>query len=250
MPLIALDGLTKRYPGGVVALDGLTLDIEPGIVGLVGANGAGKSTLLKLLLGLIEPTSGTAIVMGLDVRHHGPAVRQTVGYMPEHDCLPPDASATDFVGHMARMSGLPRSAARERTAEVLRPVGPTKSGTARSAVIRRHRDDIGIRDRGRDRRDGVRLRVRWAEHLHLAGARPGLAYTLIWEGVLAGLLEGTRFLSIRQATLGIAHGLAGQPSEGVSLDPGLSVVIVTAAVLGAFVLGWIRLARFEIRGAD
>jgi len=123
MPLISLENLTKQYRDGVTALDQLTLDIEPGIVGLVGANGAGKSTLLKLLLGLIEPTSGTARVMGLDVRRNGPAVRQTVGYMPEHDCLPPDASATDFVGHMARMSGLPRSAARERTAEVLRHVG-------------------------------------------------------------------------------------------------------------------------------
>ena len=123
MPLIALDALTKRYPNGVMALDGLTLEIEPGIVGLVGANGAGKSTLLKLLLGLIEPTSGGARVMDLDVRRDGPAVRQFVGYMPEHDCLPPDSSATDFVGHMARMSGLPRTAARERTAEVLRHVG-------------------------------------------------------------------------------------------------------------------------------
>jgi ABC-2 type transport system ATP-binding protein len=123
MPLIALDELTKRYPGGVTALNGLTLEIEPGIVGLVGANGAGKSTLLKLLLGLIEPTSGSATVMDLDVRRQGPAVRQFVGYMPEHDCLPPDSSATDFVGHMARMSGLPRTAARERTAEVLRHVG-------------------------------------------------------------------------------------------------------------------------------
>jgi ABC-2 type transport system ATP-binding protein len=123
MPLIALDALTKRYPNGVMALDGLSLEIEPGIVGLVGANGAGKSTLLKLLLGLIEPTSGSARVMDLDVRRDGPAVRQFVGYMPEHDCLPPDSSATDFVGHMARMSGLPRTAARERTAEVLRHVG-------------------------------------------------------------------------------------------------------------------------------
>ena len=60
MPLIAIDGLTKRYRNGVVALDALTLDIEPGIIGLVGANGAGKSTLIKLLLGLIEPTAGTA----------------------------------------------------------------------------------------------------------------------------------------------------------------------------------------------
>ena len=123
MPLIALDGLTKRYRNGVTALDGLTLELESGIIGLVGANGAGKSTMLKLLLGLLEPTSGSAKVMDLDVRANGPQVREFVGYMPEHDCLPPESSATDFVGHMAQMSGLPRTAARERTAEVLRHVG-------------------------------------------------------------------------------------------------------------------------------
>ena len=58
MPLIALEGLTKRYSPNVTALDGLTLELEPGIIGLVGANGAGKSTMLKLLLGLLEPTAG------------------------------------------------------------------------------------------------------------------------------------------------------------------------------------------------
>src|SRR6478609_12155881 len=123
MSLIALRDLTKRYPRGVVALDGLTLELEPGIIGLVGANGAGKSTLIKILLGLLPPTSGEATVMDLDVRTEGTTIRQFVGYMPEYDCLPPDTSATDFVTHMARMSGLPGTAARERTAEVLRHVG-------------------------------------------------------------------------------------------------------------------------------
>src|SRR5678816_1183290 len=123
MSLIALRDLTKRYPGGVTALDGLTLELEPGIIGLVGANGAGKSTLIKILLGLLPPTSGEATVMGLDVRTEGTDIRQFVGYMPEYDCLPPDTSATDFVTHMARMSGLPKAPARERTAEVLRHVG-------------------------------------------------------------------------------------------------------------------------------
>ena len=123
MPLIALRDLTRQYPGGVMALDGLSLALEPGIIGLVGANGAGKSTLIKILLGLLPPTSGDAFVMDLDVRTDGPTIRQMVGYMPEYDCLPPDASATDFVSHMARMSGLPNAAARERTAEVLRLVG-------------------------------------------------------------------------------------------------------------------------------
>jgi len=121
--LISISNLTKRYGSSVTALDGLTVDIEPGIVGLVGSNGAGKSTLLKILLGLIAPTSGAATVLDLDVRTKGTEIRQFVGYMPEHDCLPPDATATDFVSHMALISGLPRTAARERTAEVLRHVG-------------------------------------------------------------------------------------------------------------------------------
>jgi ABC-2 type transport system ATP-binding protein len=123
MPLIETRALTKRYGAHVTALDSLTLEVEPGIIGLVGANGAGKSTLIKILLGLLAPSDGAASVMGLDVRRQGPEIRQFVGYLPEHDCLPSDVSATEFVSHMGRMSGLPRAAARERTAEVLRHVG-------------------------------------------------------------------------------------------------------------------------------
>jgi ABC-2 type transport system permease protein len=78
----------------------------------------------------------------------------------------------------------------------------------------------------------------------------GLAYTLIWEGVLAGLLEGTRFLSIRQATLGIAAGLDEPPFGQTPLDFPLSVTIIAVAIVGSFVLGSLRLARFEIRGGD
>ena len=54
----------------------------------------------------------------------GEAVRALVGYMPEHDCLPPNVSATEFVVHLGQMSGLPATAARERAADVLRHVGP------------------------------------------------------------------------------------------------------------------------------
>ena len=122
MPLISARSLTKRYPG-VVALDSLTLDIDPGIIGLVGANGAGKSTLIRILLGLLAPTSGSATVLGLDVATHQFEIRKQLGYMPEHDCLPIDVSATDFVIHMGRMSGLPPKAARERAADTLRHVG-------------------------------------------------------------------------------------------------------------------------------
>ncbi|WFB08407.1 ABC transporter ATP-binding protein [Streptomyces sp. LX-29] len=120
--VIATEGLSKRYPR-VTALDRLSVDITPGVTGLVGANGAGKSTLIKILLGLSPASEGTARVLGLDVATEGSAIRERVGYMPEHDCLPPDVSATEFVVHMARMSGLPPAAARERTADTLRHVG-------------------------------------------------------------------------------------------------------------------------------
>jgi ABC-2 type transport system ATP-binding protein len=120
--VIATESLSKRFPR-VTALDRLSVDITPGVTGLVGANGAGKSTLIKILLGLSPASEGRAAVLGLDVATEGSAIRENVGYMPEHDCLPPDVSATEFVVHMARMSGLPPSAARERTADTLRHVG-------------------------------------------------------------------------------------------------------------------------------
>jgi ABC-2 type transport system ATP-binding protein len=121
--VIETEALTKRYPGGVTALDGLTVAVAPGITGLIGANGAGKSTLIKILLGLLEPTKGRAKVFGHDCQLHGERIRTLIGYMPEHDCLPPDVSATELVTHLGRMSGLPATAAKERAAESLRHVG-------------------------------------------------------------------------------------------------------------------------------
>ncbi|HZK51254.1 MAG TPA: ABC transporter ATP-binding protein [Actinomycetota bacterium] len=120
--MIVTEGLTKRF-GPVTAVSDLTVGIGAGVVGLIGANGAGKSTLIKILLGLLPATDGQATVLDLDVASDGGAIRERVGYMPEHDCLPPDVTATDFVVHMARMSGLPATAARERTADILRHVG-------------------------------------------------------------------------------------------------------------------------------
>jgi ABC-2 type transport system permease protein len=78
----------------------------------------------------------------------------------------------------------------------------------------------------------------------------GLAYTLLWEGALAGLLEGTRFLSIRQATLGIAAALGGGDADVATLDPTASVLVVVLAVAGSFVLATLALQRFQVRAGD
>jgi ABC-2 type transport system permease protein len=77
----------------------------------------------------------------------------------------------------------------------------------------------------------------------------GLGYTLIWEGVLSGLLEGTRFLSIRQATLGVAAAL-GADVPGDPLAPSVSVAVLGVVLIGSLALATWRLSRFEVRGGD
>ncbi len=120
-PLLVAERLTKRY-GSVVALDDVSFSIHSGITGLLGENGAGKSTSMKIFLGLVHPTSGRATVLGENVSENVRA-RARIGYMPEHDCLPSQVSAAEFLTHMAEVSGLPRAAARTRAADTLRHAG-------------------------------------------------------------------------------------------------------------------------------
>ena len=77
----------------------------------------------------------------------------------------------------------------------------------------------------------------------------GLVYVLLWEGALGGLLEGTRFLSIRQATLGIVAGLGGG-HERDPIQAGVAAVVITVAIVASLAIAAWRLARFEIRGGD
>jgi ABC-2 type transport system ATP-binding protein len=121
MALLRAHELTKTF-GRVRALDAVNFEIGEGITGLLGSNGAGKSTSLKLFLGLLDPDSGIAELLGVDARS-SPDVRIRVGYAPEHDCLPRNVSAAEFLAYMARISGLPSTAARLRASDVLRHVG-------------------------------------------------------------------------------------------------------------------------------
>ncbi len=119
--LMTLSKVTKRY-GSTVALHEVDIAVTEGIMGLLGENGAGKSTMIKVLLGLIAPNAGAVRVLGQDVIR-SPLVRSRLGYMPEHDCLPIEAPAAEFLCHMAEVSGLPTSRARMRAADTLRHVG-------------------------------------------------------------------------------------------------------------------------------
>jgi ABC-2 type transport system ATP-binding protein len=121
-PVVQTRGLSKRY-GRVQALDRVTLSVPPGCTGLLGPNGAGKSTLIKLLLGLLQPDGGEARLVGYDATHQPLALRAVVGYMPEHDCLPGDWVAQDFVQYMGELHGLPKRVAIERASDTLYLVG-------------------------------------------------------------------------------------------------------------------------------
>ncbi len=78
----------------------------------------------------------------------------------------------------------------------------------------------------------------------------GLAYVMLWEGILADLLEGTRMLSVRQGTLAVARELAGEqpPSEAITTERG--VIILTAVILGSVAVATWRMSRYQMRGGD
>ena len=95
--LIQIENLVKRFRGGVQALDGLTLDVTDGSVyGLIGPNGAGKSTTLKILMNIIQPTSGRADLMGTECDQLGPADFTRIGYVSENQQMP-DWMTTDYL---------------------------------------------------------------------------------------------------------------------------------------------------------
>jgi len=119
--LVETSGLAKAF-GEIRAVDDMSVAIPEGAIGLVGPNGAGKTTFLRLLLGLLSPTAGSGKVLGKDISD-GLAVRERIGYMPEHDCLVPEMTGIGLVAHMGRVSGLDKDTAMGRAHDVLQFVG-------------------------------------------------------------------------------------------------------------------------------
>jgi ABC-2 type transport system ATP-binding protein len=121
-PVIELDGLEVRF-GDRSILKALKASLTGRSIGLLGPNGAGKSTLLNTLLGFHTPASGTARVLGRDIRTHAREVRGLIGYMPENDSFIAGMSGVRFVRLMAELAGLPREDALERAHEAFFYVG-------------------------------------------------------------------------------------------------------------------------------
>jgi ABC-2 type transport system ATP-binding protein len=118
-PAIRTEGLSRAY-GNTWALFGLDLEVHAGeILGFLGPNGAGKSTTVKILTGMIKPTQGRALVMGLDVVADPVAVKRRIGYVPESSALYESLSAREYLELIASLYHAPREAAGQRIDELL-----------------------------------------------------------------------------------------------------------------------------------
>ncbi len=122
-PVIRTEQLTRLF-GPTRAVDALDLEVPPGIVfGFLGPNGAGKTTAIRLFLGLLEPTSGRATVLGHDTRTSSAAIRNHAGALLEHSGLYERLSAEDNLQFYGRVWGLDLSARQARIKELLDPLG-------------------------------------------------------------------------------------------------------------------------------
>ncbi|MGQ9508093.1 MAG: ABC transporter ATP-binding protein [Thermodesulfobacteriota bacterium] len=120
--VIETEGLTKVY-NGQAAVDHLSFQVKEGeVFGFLGPNGAGKTTTLLMLLGLTEPTSGKARVLGVDPVREPIKVKGMIGYMPENMGFYRDLDAIQTLRFVAELNGLPRDVADERIEKALRTV--------------------------------------------------------------------------------------------------------------------------------
>ncbi len=121
--MIHIEHLHKTYRGGIHALNDLSLSIQgTGMFGLLGPNGAGKTTLMRILAGLLRPSSGRVQVFGHDLATSAGklAVKQQLGYLPQHLAFYPNLSAREFLDYIAILKGIAQPAERRRqVAELL-----------------------------------------------------------------------------------------------------------------------------------
>jgi ABC-type Na+ transport system ATPase subunit NatA len=104
--MLSVRDLVKVYPGPVTALQGVQLDLSPGMFGLLGPNGAGKSTFMRILAGLLEPTSGTVTLDGVDIIARPEAVRAKLGYLPQEFGFYPHLTGEQMLLHLLRLKGV------------------------------------------------------------------------------------------------------------------------------------------------
>ena len=110
------------FYGEKEALKELTLRLSPGIYGLLGPNGAGKSTLMKLICMLIEPTTGTILFDGKDIRTERKNFLKRLGYMPQQHCLYPEFRVEEYLHYIGTLKGMNKKSVEQSSEELLKKV--------------------------------------------------------------------------------------------------------------------------------
>ena len=138
---IQVDSIIKEY-GTQKALNGVSFKIDSGeIVGFLGPNGAGKSTMMKIITTYIEPTSGSVLVNGFDTKDNGMEVKQSVGYLPEHNPLYLDFYVREYLKFHADI----HKVGKERIEEVINLVGLIDiKGKKISQLSKGYRQRVGL----------------------------------------------------------------------------------------------------------
>jgi len=117
--MIRVEALTKQF-NGFTAVDQVSFEVEPGeIFGFLGPNGAGKSTTIKMLITLLAPTSGTALIDGYDIRSRAAQVRRAIGYVPQMLSVDGTLTAYENLLLLARLYDIPGAEREERIREML-----------------------------------------------------------------------------------------------------------------------------------
>jgi len=113
---IKISNLSKVFPNGHRALDDLDLEISSGMFGLLGPNGAGKTTLMRILVTLLDPTSGNVSMDGFDLKHNRSEIRKLLGYLPQDFASFSKLATWEFLDYMAKLAGMKNK--KERQAAV------------------------------------------------------------------------------------------------------------------------------------
>lgn len=128
-------GLTKRF-GSFTAVDHVTLGVARGeIFGFLGPNGAGKSTTIRILIGLLAPTEGSAIVNGFDVAKQSEQVKRSIGYMSQKFSLYDDLTVEENIDFFSGVYGVPPDRREERKQYVLRMAGILEQRSAMTRTL-------------------------------------------------------------------------------------------------------------------
>lgn len=121
--MIDLQGLTKKY-GDKTAANNVSFRVERGeIFGFIGPNGAGKTTTLKMMTGIIEPTAGTALINGNDIRKQPIEAKKGFVFVPDHPEVFSNIKAMDYLNFVADVHGISKERRKERIEEYAKDFG-------------------------------------------------------------------------------------------------------------------------------